>query len=389
MTEEFLLQRRPTWAEINLDNLAHNIRQIRKRLKPGINLMAVVKADGYGHGAEEVARLALTEGCQWLGVAHPEEGVALRRQGIEAPILILGPDLISSLPLYFQYDLIPSLSCWEWAQAFSQEAVKQDKVLNVHIKIDTGMGRLGFLYFTDPVDTIKKIASLPGLKIQGLYTHFSSADEPDATFTLEQWQRFESILTACQRKGIKIEMSHAANSAGILYYPCSHAALVRLGISLYGYFPSQSLTVAGVDLKPVLALKSRLAFLKNVPPRYPVSYGRTFYTRHHAVLATVPIGYADGLNRRLSNSGFALLRGKKVPIVGRICMDQTVLDVTAVRDACLGDEVVFYGNQGDETISVDDVAQQLNTVSYEVLCAVGKRVPRVYIRGGTVWKVRP
>ncbi|NLC11069.1 MAG: alanine racemase, partial [Firmicutes bacterium] len=213
-------------------------------------------------------------------------------------------------------------------------------------------------------------------------------DEPDSSFTLEQWQRFQNVLNSLKNKGIDIEIPHAANSGGILKYPQSQAALVRLGISLYGYYPSQGLSSnAIVDLKPVLSLKSRLAFIKKVPAGFPVSYGRTYYTRSDTVLATVPVGYADGLNRHLSNVGFALVRGRKVPIVGRVCMDQVVLDISALPEARLEDEVVFYGTQGGETISVEEVAKQLGTISYEVLCAVGKRIPRAYIRNGKLVKV--
>jgi len=301
--------------------------------------------------------------------------------------LVFGPISYSSVPLYLRYNLTPSIYCLELAQVFSKEAVRKNKVLNVHVKVDTGMGRLGFPYFSDPVKDLEKIVALPGLKVEGLFTHFSSADEPDDSFTLKQWQRFRSILTSLQKRGVLIEIPHAANSGGILKYPQSHSTLVRLGISLYGYLPSRDFKVEGVQLKPVLSLKSRLAFIKRVPPDFPVSYGRTYYTKENAVLATVPSGYADGLNRHLSNAGFALVKGKKVPIVGKICMDQTILNISTVQDACLGDEVVFYGAQGKETISVEDVARQLKTISYEILCAVGKRVPRVYFKDGALFKV--
>ena len=388
LPEEVLLQGRPTWAEISLDNLAHNIRVVRKILKPETLLMAVVKADAYGHGAEETARLALAEGCQWLGVALPEEGIELRLKGIDSPILVMGPVALSAAPLFVQYNLTPTIYSWELAEAFSEEAARRGISLKVHIKVDTGMGRLGFPFYKNPVEAVEKVAALPGLEIEGLYTHFSSADEPEEDFTLQQWLRFQNIITSCQEKGITIKIPHAANSGGILKYPQSHASLVRLGISLYGCLPSFDMNIKEVDLKPVLSLKSRLTFIKEVPPCFPVSYGRSYYTKGSSVLATVPIGYADGLSRHLSNTGFALVKGKRVPIVGRVCMDQTILDVSSIPEARIEDEVVFYGSQGKEAISVDEVAGHLGTISYEVLCSVGKRVPRAYTRGKTYEKVR-
>ena len=381
-------QIRQTWVEINLDHIAHNVKEFRRLLGHKVAIMAVVKADGYGHGAVEIAREALKAGASHLAVALPEEGLALRRAGIEAPILLFGSTGAEQVPLLLQYRLTPSLYDLETARAYSGRLAGGGERLPVHIKIDTGMGRVGVLA-PAAVELIAAVSAMPGLRLEGLYSHLAAADEADRIYTERQLESFNRILKACRERGLPVPLCHIANSAAAIAYPEARFDMVRLGISMYGCYPSAFLAGQAVRLLPVLSFKSKISFLKEVPAGTSISYGCTYTTGAPALIATVPVGYADGYMRSLSNKGRVLVRGKAVPVVGRICMDQMMIDVTAVPGVAVGDEVALYGSQGNAQVSVDEAAELAGTISYELLCAVGKRVPRYYLRQGQVIKREP
>ncbi|MGI5876301.1 MAG: alanine racemase [Dethiobacteria bacterium] len=369
---------RPTWAEIDLDNLAFNVRELKNFLSDSVKLMAVVKANGYGHGAYEVSSVALKEGASMLGVASLEEGLKLRQSGIVSPILILGCTESRQNMLLLKWKLTPTLVNWEHSVSLSRCAGAVGKKVAVHIKIDTGMGRLGLFDPRDTLAFIERVYALPNIFVEGIYTHFAAADECEQSYTLKQLQCFMDIVNACRKKGINIPLKHAANSAATIEFPRAHLDMVRVGISLYGYYPSKEVRRDLVKLLPVMSLKSKVVFLKRVKAGTYISYGRTYQAPHDTLIATVALGYGDGLCRSLSNRGFMLVRGVKVPIVGRICMDQTMLDVGRVPLVREGDEVIALGNGA---LNADYIAELLDTISYEILCSVGNRVPRIYLSG--------
>jgi len=379
---------RPTWAEIDLDAINHNIQEFRKQLSPEVNIMAVVKADAYGHGAIEVAGAAEKGGVDFFAVAFWEEGVELRLAGVKKPILLMGNTPPQQVSRVLEYDLTQTIFSWETAEALSREAVKRQVEVPVHVKVDTGMGRVGLLPW-EAVSFVQEIYQLPGLRLEGIMTHFASADGEDLSYTYSQVESFNKIVEACKETGIEIPIVHAANSAGTMNVPESRYNLVRLGISLYGQYPSESIKnkqadSTGIHLKPAFSFKTQVVYLKELPPGSCISYGVTFQTQRTSLIATIPVGYADGFNRLLSNQGQVLVRGKRVPVVGRVCMDYSMIDVTNVEGVEVGDEVVIYGKQGNEEISVDEVADILGTISYELLCAVDKRVSRFYLQEGKV-----
>ncbi|MGI6096882.1 MAG: alanine racemase [Dethiobacteria bacterium] len=378
---------RATRAEIDLDNLGHNLREFRRYLSPQTRIMAVVKADAYGHGAVEVSRAALEHGAQSLGVAALEEGIELRCAGIKAPILLLGYTPASQGKKLIQYGLEATVFTWETAAAFSGEGVAAGRPVPVHIKIDTGMGRIGVQH-QDALSFIRRVSELPGLEIKGIFTHFATADEEDKSYAYEQFRRFKEIIAACRASRIKIPLLHAANTAAAIDLPETHLDLVRLGIGLYGCYPSPLIKKEKVKLAPVLSFKTRIVYLKKVPAGSAISYGCTYHTSRESLIATVPVGYGDGYPRILSNRAEALLHGCRVPVVGRVCMDQLMLRVDEVPDVAVGDEVVLYGQQGESVVGVDEIAHLAGTINYEVLCAVSKRVPRLYYSGGKLAAVR-
>lgn len=365
---------RPTIAEIDLDAIAFNMRQIRGLVGPDVKICPAVKADGYGHGAVQVASTALKAGADMLAVATLEEGLELREAGIDAPILNFQCMLREQIPDIVSHDIRTMICNQSFAEELSRQAMGASKRLKVHLKVDTGMGRVGVQKW-EAVDFAQKIAQLPGLEIEGIFTHFPTSDEEDLTFTHEQIRDFKEITDAIEAAGVHIPIHHAANSGAILNMPEAYFDMVRPGIILYGLYDGETC----VELHPAMSLKSRIVFLKELPAGRTVSYGRTFKACRPTLVATIPIGYADGYNRLLSNRGPALVRGTRIPVIGRICMDQVMLDVTDVPGVSVGDEVVLYGRQGDESISVKEIASTLGTITYEVTCAVSKRVPRIYV----------
>ena len=365
---------RPTWVEIDLEAIAHNVRTIVARVAPA-EVMAILKADGYGHGAQRIAHTAINNGAKWLGVACLGEAIALRRTGIRVPILNLGYTPPWQARECVRHNVVATCFSLDVAQALSRAATDLGRAAKVHIKVDTGMGRLGLLP-DDVLPLYEQIADLPALEIDGLFTHFSSADEADLEYTDWQHTRFETVLDAISTDRPLPRWIHAANSAALLRAPQTHHNLVRLGIALYGLAPSLDVPLPA-SLCPALAMKSEIAQLKRLPPGSFVSYGRTYCTSRPSRIAVIPVGYADGFRRAPTNWGEVLVRGQRAPLVGRVCMDQTMIDVTDIPEARAGDEVVLIGAQGQDRITVEEVAEKLGTINYEVVSEILARVPRV------------
>ncbi len=378
-------------AVVDLDVISKNVSHLKAMTKDGTVFMAVVKANGYGHGAVQVAKKAIESGASWLGVARLHEAVELRNAGITAPILVFGHVDPSHMDRVLELNITLSVYNLKIAKALSTAAAKLDKTLNCHLKVDTGMGRVGMVVsepedqkkFNILLDDIVQIANLPGIHFQGIYTHFAAADHADKTYTIEQLERFTSLLSAIKEKNIQIQIVHAANSAGIILFPQAHFNMVRAGISLYGFYPSKDVDKAKINLFPAMRLTSLITSIKDVPKGFKTSYGMTYETPAPTQLASVPIGYADGFSRSFSNNGTMLVRGIKAPIVGRVCMDQTMIDVGHIPNVAPGDEVVIFGQQGSEILSADDLADRVGTINYEIVSALTSRVERVYSDSGS------
>lgn len=375
---------RPTWAEVDLGALDYNITQINKKINNNAKILAMVKADAYGHGAEEVVKTLLKQksnsqaSISMLGVALIEEGIQLRQAGFgDIPILILGSIYpFENFSQVVEYELTPTICSLESAQFLSKIARASDKKVKVHIEIDTGMGRIG-ISSGSAFSLIEKVLELEYLEIEGIYTHFAAADtEPD--FTEKQIDDFNKILKRLDKADINIPLVHMANSAAMLKYKTSHFNLVRPGLAMYGLLPFPT-ALKYINLKPVFKLKTKVVYLKKVPIRTSISYGRTFITKRDSMIATIPVGYADGYNRLLSSKGEILIQGKRAPVIGRVCMDMCMVDVTDISRVKIGDEVVLIGQQGKETILVEEIADKLGTISYEVVSMITKRVHRIYI----------
>lgn len=367
---------RPTHATINLAAVRRNIRSIRSAVAAHSRLIAVVKANAYGHGAIPVSRAALGAGADWLAVAIPEEGIELRAAGFQVPIQLLGALLPEQIPMAIEHDLTLTVSSLENLQAVNAAALARKHRATVMIKIDTGMGRIGILPAAAPA-FLQHAASLAGIELAGIFTHFATADEPDPTFTRHQLANLQSTLCALTSKGINLPVVSAANSAATLCLPEAHFDAVRPGIILYGLPPSAGMTLP-VDLQPVMSLSSRIVHIKQVPADTPVSYGCTYRTPQRTWLATLPVGYADGYSRHLSNRAAVLVRGRRCPVVGRICMDQTLIDLGPDCNAEVGDETVLFGRQGSDEITLTELAELAGTINYELACLISPRVPRIY-----------
>ena len=373
---------RATRAEIDLTAFRHNLQNLRKYLDPQTRIMAVVKADAYGHGAVPCARIAIESGAaNYLGAGVIEEGIELRENGLNAPILILGSIFPDEAEDLVRHNLATILCTQPLAQALSKEAEKQDKTVSVHIKVDTGMNRLGISPENLPA-LLDQVRNLKNLKIEAVSTHFSSADDEDLSVTQAQLEKFQTALTILQKEGVHTPIVHCANTSALFKFPESHFNMVRPGLILYGVLPSPSLRPV-IDqgenpFQPVMQWKSQIILLKPIAKNQPVSYSGSFTTQRDSLIATLPIGYADGLHRMLSNKMDVLIRGRRAPQVGNICMDMILIDVTDIPDVQAGDEVVIFGRQGDEMISVEELAVKGKTIPYEILCSVSKRVPRIY-----------
>ncbi len=374
------------WAEIDLNAISHNLRQIKKVLKPGSRLMAVVKANAYGHGMREVAGRVIQDGADALGVARLREAVLLRRAGIDAPVLIFGHTPSDLAEALIKDDLTQTVYSYDAARLLSEKARSLKGKIRVHLKVDTGMGRLGIIpcdpegkILESAVDEVKAIHRLPGLALAGAYTHFAMAEQQDKAYTRRQFDIFCRFMDRLRQEKIDIAICHAANSAALMDMPETHLDMVRAGISIYGCYPSDFVKKDQMDLKPAMTLKTRIIHLKKVGSGFRVSYGGTAVTRRPTLIATVSIGYADGYSRLLSSRGRMLVHGLSAPVMGRVCMDQTMLDVGEIPNVSIGDEVVVFGGQAGSRISVEEVSKAMGTISYEVISGISDRVDRVYL----------
>lgn len=364
---------RPTWAEVNLNNLAHNFRQIKKILAPKTKVMACVKADAYGHGLIPVSRKLAVLGVDYLGVASIDEGIKLREAGVNLPVLVLGAILKEDSPALFRYKLSATVCSPDLAFALDKKAHSLSKSINVHIKVDTGMGRLGVLC-RDALGLIRKIHRLKYINIEGIFTHFPKADK-DRDFTLRQIGLFKCLIAELSKEGIRIPLVHAANSMGIISYKNSYFNMVRPGLAVYGLYPAKNLKI---DLRPVLSLKTKIVYYKKVPAGWGISYGHTYIAKKNTAIVTLPIGYGDGYPRNLSNKAPVLIRGRRFKISGTICMDQIMVDVRDLP-VKIGQEAVLIGCQGKNKITTEELACLSHTIPYEIVCGLGSRIPRVYI----------
>ena len=377
--------RNRAWAEINLDNIAHNVREIRRVTSNKAELMGVVKADAYGHGVVQVSRVLLENGVTRLAVATLDEAIQLRRNNFDVPVLILGyTDPARTLEI-LEYDITQTVFGHDLAEALSDTAVKTGREAKIHIKVDTGMTRIGFMPGGSAVKDIGKISRLPGITIEGLFTHFASADEKDESYTRMQFEKFLGIDAELNRAGITIPIKHAANSAAIIRFPEMHMDMVRAGLILYGLYPSDETDTGRISLKPAMSLKADVIRVENVRGNTPVSYGRRFVTSRESRIATIPVGYADGYSRLLSGKSHVLINGQRFPVVGSICMDQCMADVTGAEiPVKAGDEAVLIGRQGEDEITADELASLIGTINYEVVSQVNKRIPRFYTENGRI-----
>ncbi|SHI11965.1 alanine racemase [Clostridium intestinale] len=378
---------RPVWAEVDLGRIEHNVKQI-KSLCENKKIYGVVKADAYGHGALDIVQVLLKSGVTDLAVALITEALEIIKSGINVPILILG-----FTPLTFAEDILnnnieQTVYDLEYAKKLSEIAQEKNKTAKIHIAVDTGMGRIGFLPNEKGMEAVRQISKLPNINIEGIFTHFSTADEADKTYSLEQLAKFNKFVDDLENEGIKINIKHASNSAGIMDLPEAHFNAVRPGIIMYGYYPSNEVIKERLDLKPALTLKTSVVHVKTLPKDMYISYGRKYKTDKERVIATLPIGYADGYTRALSNKGKVIVNGKLASIVGAVCMDQCMIDVTDVGTVNVGDEVILLGEHGNTRFNADDLAELLDTINYEIICMIGRRVPRVYINNEKIVKIR-
>ncbi len=365
------------WAEIDLDAIAFNVRQHRRHVGERVEVVAVVKANAYGHGAVPVARAALAAGATRLAVHRAGEGIDLRQAGLDAPILLMGYTPPVGADEVVRWRLTPSLMTPEFAQALAARAAAAGAVVPVHIKVDTGMSRYGLLP-DEVVDFAQSLLHLPGIRLEGLFTHFATADAADQAHLRQQLAAFQAVIAALRAAGIAIPLRHAANSAAAMRLPEAHFDAVRIGIAMYGLEPSDEWPPV-FEIRPALALKSRVSRVRDLPAGAGISYGRTYVTPAPVTVALVPVGYGDGYHRSLSNRGSVLIRGQRAPIRGRVCMDQFVVEVTHIPDVQQDDEVVIVGRQGSERISAEEVARLAGTINYEVTTALLPRVARVYV----------
>ena len=379
-------QKYRSWVEVDLDNFIGNLKEIKRLIGPQVDFMQVVKADAYGHGAIEISNIALKNGARMLGVANADEGVQLRISGIEAPIVILGPSTVAEIEQIIKYNLTPSVSDAAFAKKLHKALENSGHRLPVHIEVDTGMGRGGIMH-SEALKFIREISKLPNISPEGIFSHFASS-EVVIPYNKNQGQLFHNLLARLKHVNITIPIRHMENSGAILNYPEFKLNMARPGIMTYGIYPSPD-NKSRVRLSPVMSFKTSIVLLKDFPEGYGIGYGSTYITSRKTRIATIPVGYGDGYGFILSNKGEVLIRGKRAPIVGRVSMDLCTIDVTRITDCKVGDEVVLLGKQGKEYISANEIAAKAKTISYEVLCALGKRAPRIFLQKGKTDAVEP
>ncbi len=382
-----MLENERVWAEINLDNIGNNIKIIKSLLKEKTEIMAVVKADGYGHGAIDVSKVALKNGATCFAVSCYREAIILRESGIDVPILILGYTPKTLFYNIIKNKLTQTIFDKETAKELSNQAKKINEIVDINIKIDTGMNRLGFYPSLDSLNEILEISKMPNINITGVFTHLATSDSLDHEFTNYQINKFYKFVEDLRNNNLKDFKVHISNSGAILNHNNINADIVRPGIIMYGLSPSKDLDIEKLGLLPALSLKTRISYLKYVPENESIGYGRTFFTKRRTKVATLPIGYADGYSRVLSNKGRVLINGLYAPIIGNICMDQMMVDVTDIENVKLDQEVILIGKDNNNKIAVEEIADIEQTINYEIVCNIGKRVPRVYIKDNEVFKI--
>ena len=370
-------------AVVSLDAIAHNFQEMKNNLAKGTQMIAVIKADGYGHGAVAIAHLVENYDYIWgFATATCEEALQIRHAGIRKPILILGIVFEECFEDLVKEEIRPAVCTLEMAEGLSAEAVRQGKIIHIHLALDTGMTRIGFADRPESIDVIKQISSLPNLQIEGMFTHFARADEYDRTPAMVQLERYLKFADMLEKNGVKIPIRHCSNSAGIIRVPEANLNVVRAGITIYGIYPSGEVERDIICLEPAMELKSHITYIKEVAAGSAVSYGGTYVTEKTTRIATIPAGYADGYPRQLSNKGWVLIHGKRAGILGRVCMDQFMVDVTDIPEAKAGDEVTLIGRDGEEIIAMEEFGDLSGRFSYEFACEISKRVPRVYVKDG-------
>ena len=373
------------YAKIDLDAAAYNMEQMKKRIGSGARLIAVIKMDGYGHGAVPLALMFEETDYVWgYAVASLDEVVVLRKHGIKKPILVLGCIFPDQYEEMIRYEIRATIYMEDMAREMADTARRAGKKAFFHIKVDTGMGRIGFPVSEESADIIERISRMPDVVTEGMYTHFAKADETDKSYTLEQHRKFMWMKEQMEKRGVEIPYYDCDNSAGIIDFPDMKHDLARAGISMYGLYPSDEVDQNAVDLKPVLSLISHVTFVKTVEPGTAISYGGTFVADKTMRVATIPVGYGDGYPRSLSNKGFVLIHGKRARILGRVCMDQFMVDVTDIPGVKFMDRVILAGEDGNDRITVDELAGLSGRFNYEFVCCLGKRIPRVYTLGGRI-----
>lgn len=372
-------------ARIDLDAVEYNIEMMRRNVREEVKMLGVVKTDGYGHGAVQIAKMLSPKDYMWgFAVATLDEALVLRRAGIEKPLLVLGCIFPDQREDMIKHDIRMTLYTEEMAREVSELAVKMGKQAYIHIKLDTGMSRLGFMMEEETVEIIERISRMPNLALEGMYTHFAKADEIDKSFTEMQIKNYVWMKETLEQRGVTFQYYHCSNSAGIIDVPEANMDLVRAGISTYGLYPSEEVHKDNVPLKPAMELISHVAHVKWVEAGTPVSYGGTYITDRKTKIATIPVGYGDGYPRSLSNKGYVLIHGKKAPILGRVCMDQFMVDATEIDDVKYADKVTLVGNDGDEKLPVEVLSGLSGRFNYEFVCDLGKRIPREFIRHGDI-----
>ncbi len=377
----------PIWAEINLNNLINNIEEIKKK-SHNSEIIGVVKANAYGHGAVEISKTLLNYNVKKLAVANIVEAIELRENNIDAPIMLLGISEDYAIDSLIQYNVEPTVSSLKFAKKLNSKAIEMNKEIKIHIAIDSGMGRIGFRNTDSDINDIVNISKLSNLEIESIFSHFSTADSMDKSYSNKQMDIYNSIINKLEENNVSIEKKNFSNSAAIIDIPESHYNYVRPGIIQYGYYPSNEVNTTDFNIKPVLTWKTRIIHIKEVDENEYIGYGKNYKTTRKTKIATLPVGYADGYSRGLSNKGKVIINGKLAPIIGNVCMDQFMIDVTDIPDVKLDNEVILLGSDGDVKFDADDMAEILNTISYEILCLIGRRAPRVYIKDDKILGIR-
>ncbi|PAV31636.1 alanine racemase [Virgibacillus profundi] len=375
---------RDTWVEVSINAIQHNVRTFKEYIEQDSRLMAVVKADAYGHGAVDVAKMAIDAGADYLAVAFLDEAIQLRQAGIDFPVLVLGYTTPDAVEDAIMNDITLTVFTQDVIDTIIKIADQNKKTARIHVKIESGMNRIGIADEKEALELIQSIHS-PYVLTEGIYTHFADADNIDSTYTVKQFEHFTKVTDYLEKHNLSIPIKHCCNSAGTIAYPEMHLDMVRVGVSLYGLYPDEHLQDK-IHLKQAMSFKTKPVMIKTVQADHPISYGCTFSPEKDALIATIPVGYADGFSRLLSNKGYVTVKDKKAPIVGRICMDQSMIDVTEMEDINESDVITIFGEPDEGFISLGEVASQMNTIHYETACLISKRVPRVYINDGMIVK---